>query len=893
MDPLIEESGQSSSSDNAIARAAAAQRRQRPVLSLSKGSGMAMRMAIGLAALAVTVIIANVLTQQSTRATRSHMRQLVAEHEPLVRAGEALAAAIATYQRTTLEASENTATREEVEDAARQMSQAVASYAGIARNADQKQLDDLAADLQRYQTLGDALVKHSAARRSRSRDYAVRFDALGQRLNAPQTQAARFAGAVFASEALIDLTRQYNLVRDKTSAALGTRVAGATQALAASENDFRSTLEAHRANLAKAQGEEWIETVRSEFEQVVATRRAVFSSIGELIKSSSEFRDHGARVSRVVLTRLLDPARSALSDANQLADRAAQSADRQALWTSVAVLLLMLVISVATVTSVTSPVRRLIEATHSLAGGKVRTRVPRGGVRELDALAEAFNEMAGQLEKAETEVRSYHAQLEAKVDERTRELQHLADHDPLTQLPNRRQLFARLRSALEQANFANTRVALLFIDLDNFKTINDCMGHAFGDRVLQVVSERLRENIRFEHSFSARLGGDEFTVVCENVSNLADVERFSLAVLEEFQRPLTINGRELRLSVSVGAGVYPDHASDAQALLRAADAALFRAKELGRNRSSLFAPELLQAASSRFRIEQALRLAVERGEFELLYQPEVCFETLETHLSEALLRWHQGDGVVVGPGDFLQIAEQSGLIVEISDWVLRTSIQTAATWHKGAWPEARVAVNVSAQQLLGGGFVERLEDLLSQYGLPPRCVEIELTENVLQTGPATINALHMLRELGVSLALDDFGTGYSSLTSLERLPLNRVKIDRSLIGSIDSGSRSFAIVRSIIGLCHSLGLQVTVEGVERVEQLGLLLADRGVQVQGYLISRPVPAARIPAFVAATREQLQSLLLAAPMPEQDLESSGMRALRILRAGVRARAKEERG
>jgi diguanylate cyclase (GGDEF)-like protein len=437
---------------------------------------------------------------------------------------------------------------------------------------------------------------------------------------------------------------------------------------------------------------------------------------------------------------------------------------------------------------------------------------------------------------------------------------------------------------LTQAQSSTRRVAVLFIDLDNFKTINDSMGHAFGDRVLQAVGARLRQTAPFAKSFSARWGGDEFIVVCEDVPDLATVEGLSASMLEQFQRPLSIHERELRLSVSVGASVYPDHASDSHALLRAADAALFRAKELGRNRASLFLPELLQAASVRFRTEQALRRAIERNEFELLYQPEVCFERLETQLSEALLRWHPGNGEVVGPAEFIDVAERSGLIMEISEWVLQEAIQTAARWHGGPWPQARIAINISAQQLLGGNFVERLETLLQRYALPARCLEIELTENVLQTGPATITALHKLKELGVSLALDDFGTGYSSLTSLERLPLNRVKIDRSLIASIDSGTRSFAIVRSIIGLCHSLGLQVTVEGVERSEQLGLLLADRGVQIQGFLISRPIAASRMPAFLASTREHLQGLLLSAPIPELDIDSSGIRAIRTLRSGI---------
>jgi diguanylate cyclase (GGDEF)-like protein len=526
-------------------------------------------------------------------------------------------------------------------------------------------------------------------------------------------------------------------------------------------------------------------------------------------------------------------------------------------------------------------VQRLMQATRHRANGVVRTRVPRGGVRELDALAMAFNTMAEQLEKAETAVRSQNVQLEAKVDERTRELQFLANHDALTQLPNRRQLFLHLEAVLYRAQRAGTRVAFLFIDLDNFKTINDSLGHEFGDGVLQAVSERLRHSPPFADTFSARLGGDEFTVVSERVEDMGAVEQLCLAVLGEFQRSLPIQGRELRLSVSVGAAVYPDHAGDAQALLRAADAALFQAKELGRNRCSLFKPALLEAASSRFRMEQSLRRAVERNELELLYQPQVCFETLCTQSVEALLRWHQPDGQVVAPADFLDVAEQSGLIMEISEWVLRTSIQDAARWHRTEWPQARIAVNISAQQLLSGDFVERLKAMLIQYGLPAECLELELTENVLQTGPATVAALHRLRALGVSIALDDFGIGYSSLTSLERLPLTRVKIDRNLIANIDSGVRAPAIVRSIIGLSRSLGLHVTAEGVERPSQLGQLLNDRGVQVQGFLVCRPDIAAKVPAFIQDSRRHLQALLLAAPVPEPAIETSTSSTVRTLR------------
>ncbi|MGH8207306.1 MAG: EAL domain-containing protein, partial [Steroidobacteraceae bacterium] len=230
---------------------------------------------------------------------------------------------------------------------------------------------------------------------------------------------------------------------------------------------------------------------------------------------------------------------------------------------------------------------------------------------------------------------------------------------------------------------------------------------------------------------------------------------------------------------------------------------------------------------------------IERGEFELLFQPEVNPERCETALVEALIRWRLPDGRYALPGEFLEVAEQSGLIVELTDWVLRAAIEAAAQWHHGPWPEARVAINVSPRLLLDDRFVEVVMKLLHEYRLPARCVEIELTETVLQTGPATIETLLRLRSHGVAIALDDFGTGYSSLASLEKLPLTRIKLDQSLIASIDTSARSAAIARAIIALCHGLGLEMTAEGIERPEQLPLLIGQRSMYLQGFLFSPPV------------------------------------------------------
>jgi diguanylate cyclase (GGDEF)-like protein len=845
--------------------------------------GMALRVAIGFIAVALTVLTANLITQQSATDARERVRELLLQHEPLVRATESLASAVSLYERVIVDQSEsNTVSRQQVEQSAQRMTDAAAAYTSAATNFPELNAPgpQFSAELDEFHATGEELLRYSAARGVRLRDYWTRFDELEASLNEPHEHAVRFAGAVFASERLMDLTRILSTVRERVSAAASVAAPRSAQVIIASENAFKSHLLEHAAELAKVHGKPWLDDVLKRYSRMVAGRRAAFDAIIDFNEHSMLFRDKGADISGLIVTQLVEPARRALADADRLAVRASDKADRQLVWASAATLLLLIAIAVATVTSVTAPVRRLTEATRRLASGAVRTRVVRGGVRELDTLAVAFNQMAEQLQHAQNAVRAQQLELESKVDERTRELNHLAYHDPLTDLPNRRQLFAHLESAIERGKHRGARVALLFIDLDNFKTINDSLGHAFGDKVLQAVSERLRLNGLFSKSFSARLGGDEFTVVCEEVQGIGEVERLCESVLEEFHRSLSVHGRELRLSVSVGASIYPDHAADSNALLRAADSALFRAKELGRNCWSLFVPQLLEAASSRFKVEQSLRRAVERGEFELLYQPEVCFESLDMVTVEALLRWRQPDGNVVSPADFFDVAERSGLITDISDWALRTAIQAAAFWQSGPWPKARVAVNVSSQQFLDAEFVQRLQSLLEQHSLPPECLEIELTENVLQTGANTIATLHRLREIGVSIALDDFGTGYSSLTSLERLPLTRVKIDRSLIATLDSGGRSPAIVRSIVGLCHSLGLQVTAEGVERSSQLGLLLTDRGVQIQGYLVSRPVSAAMIPTFLGQARAHLEDLMLEAPVPSQEIDASATR-LRTLR------------
>jgi EAL domain-containing protein (putative c-di-GMP-specific phosphodiesterase class I) len=355
-----------------------------------------------------------------------------------------------------------------------------------------------------------------------------------------------------------------------------------------------------------------------------------------------------------------------------------------------------------------------------------------------------------------------------------------------------------------------------------------------------------------------------------------------MRIVKAFQSPLPVDGRELIVGVSVGASIYPEHEREAESLLKAADAALFRAKKLGRSQLAVFTSDLLETAASNFTTEQGLRRAIERGEFELLFQPEVDAESLETRLVEALIRWRTPDGRLIPPGDFLAVAEETGMIVEISEWVVRTAVQCAARWHHGSWPDVRVAINISPRQLLDPSFAGRLQGLLDECQLPARCVELELTESVLQTGPTTLRALKQLQELGIAIALDDFGTGYSSLSSLQQLPLSRVKLDRSLIQDMDGNARSRSMVRAIIGMCQELALEITAEGVERPEQFALLVNYSSLFMQGYLLSPPVAESELDAMRRCTTERAKELVLtlpSEPLPiAQDLPAGGARRAR---------------
>jgi diguanylate cyclase (GGDEF)-like protein len=759
----------------------------------------------------------------------------------------------------------------------------------------------------------DELVRAADARRGALKEFWDRFDGLDARTKASLAGSWKIFGRVVARKTLVDLNSGLDEIRREFASlpASGFYDHDTLAPVTTSETALALSLETNEAALTRSQGDTWVKQTRAD----VAELRALQDRLVIIDAKRHDSEVRLAKISQSLITTVSDAALPTTApDAGRAPSGAQDKRDIGApprrgsalslqeirsspvapmestttsnqkperfgmiFWLSTGVVAILLWLSIRTVMSVVGPVRRIRTATLKIAAGEASARVNRGGIRELDDLAISFNQMAEQLADAKAAARSYQEQLEAKVKLRTRELRHLAEHDPLTDLPNRRQLFAHLKAAVARAAESGSYVGVFFVDLDNFKNINDSLGHAFGDQVLSAIAARLLATTDTT-GYAARLGGDEFTIVCDGIKSERAVDSLGQNLVRAFQAPLEVDGRHLMISISVGASMYPDHGSDAEALLRAADAALFHAKALGRSQLVVFSPALLETASAKFTIEQGLRYALERDEFELVFQPEVDAATFKTHLVEALLRWRLPDGRLASPNEFLAIAEESGLILEISDWVLRTAIETAARWHHGAWPEARVAINLSSRQLLDARFVDRVTGLLDEHRLPARCIEIELTENVLQTGAATIEVLRQLRSRGVVIALDDFGIGYSSLASLEQLPLTRVKLDRALIASIHTSSRSAAVAKALVGLCHNIGLAVTAEGIECLEQLALLSHLTPIYLQGYLLASPVQAENVLSLIAALPDHMASLLhKSSGMPASQLPSPDKPAL----------------
>lgn len=433
-------------------------------------------------------------------------------------------------------------------------------------------------------------------------------------------------------------------------------------------------------------------------------------------------------------------------------------------------------------------------------------------------------------------------------------IQHLAYHDPLTALPNRTLLLDRLDHALAEARRHHRGLAVLFVDLDNFKSINDTLGHPIGDRLLKEASARMTGVLRAEDTV-ARVGGDEFVVLLPNVPVAGDPALVASKAIEALAAPFRVQGHELHVTASIGIGVYPRDGEDRETLLRHADSALYQAKDRGRNTYQFFDPEINRLSHERLALESALRRALERHELLLHYQAQQDLGTLAVTGVEALLRWQHPERGLIGPAAFMAVAEESGLIVPIGAWVLRRACAEAMAWRRSGLPRLRVAVNVSARELRQDTFVPGVREAVVQTGMDPSDVEIEITESsVMHDAARAVHTLGELKSMGLRLAMDDFGTGYSSLSYLKRFPLDRIKIDRSFVRDIPADPDDVGIVQAIVAMAHQLRLGVVAEGVETEEQYAFLGACGCDAVQGYLVSPPIPAEDFSAFLRMAPER---------------------------------------
>ncbi len=424
------------------------------------------------------------------------------------------------------------------------------------------------------------------------------------------------------------------------------------------------------------------------------------------------------------------------------------------------------------------------------------------------------------------------------------QVKFLAYHDALTRLPNRMLFMDRLENALAAGRRKHAKVAVLFLDLDRFKNINDSLGHSAGDQMLQEIAARLRQCLREEDTV-ARVGGDEFLIMLREVANREEVEAAAGRIREEITRSFTIQSHSLSTSCSIGISLYPEDGADGETLIRKADAAMYAAKESGSNDVRFFSGEMDRRAEAHLTIESEMRSALAREEFFLEYQPVMDVASEEIAGAEALLRWRHPQMGCMAPEEFIPAAERSGLILPLGEWVLRRACAQAAAWQKEGLKAVPVAVNVSALQFRQQEFCGLVRRVLAESGLAPEYLELELTESLLMsTGGAVNPCLRELKEMGVGLAIDDFGTGYSSLGYLKRFRVSKLKVDRSFIRDAATDADDAAITKAIIGLAKSLHLQVVAEGVE-TEALFRLLREWGCdQIQGYYLSRPVAAAEM-------------------------------------------------
>ena len=460
--------------------------------------------------------------------------------------------------------------------------------------------------------------------------------------------------------------------------------------------------------------------------------------------------------------------------------------------------------------------------------------------QSFDIVATSIKNSDGTMSKMEV-IRNITQQKEAQQHllEQQEMLHYQAHHDALTELPNRILFQDRLEQAIQKANRNDTKVALFFIDLDHFKEINDSLGHEVGDKVLKIVSKKLKNVIRKDDTL-ARLGGDEFTVIMENLTHGQDASLLAQKILEILNDPIMVDDNKLYVSSSVGISLYPDDGVSTQDLLKYADSAMYKAKAEGRNNFQFYSSEMTELAFERVVMETSLRIALENNEFVVYYQPQVDGRSGKIVGMEALIRWQHPTMGIVSPAKFIPLAEATGLIVDIDRFVMKTAMTQLVQWYKDGLNPGRLAINLAVKQLQQDDFIAIFEKLLEDTGCRSEWVELEVTESQIMTKPQeAIKILNKISNIGIELAVDDFGTGYSSLAYLKKLPIDKLKIDQSFVRDLPDDEDDVAIARAVIALAKSLNLKIIAEGVETKEQKDFLIENGCVNIQGYYYSRPV------------------------------------------------------
>jgi diguanylate cyclase (GGDEF)-like protein len=490
--------------------------------------------------------------------------------------------------------------------------------------------------------------------------------------------------------------------------------------------------------------------------------------------------------------------------------------------------------------------RELLAGPNAQVTGELRLKTARGEWRWMEGTYKNLlgNPIVGAI------VINYRDVTERKLAEE--QLQHLAYRDTLTDLPNRFLFQDRLEHAIDQARRRNYGLAVMYIDLDRFKVVNDTLGHAAGDRLLQVVSTRLCDVLRADDTIS-RLGGDEFAVILPEIGRPEDAGWVARKLLKSLRESVDVDGHEIHVTGSIGISIYPTDGEDVTTLLKHADAALYRAKDLGRNTVQLFASSMNARYTERLELEMALHLAVDRHEFQLMYQPLIDTATRQVRGYEALVRWDRPGHGVVNPAEFIHLAEETRLIIPIGEWVLQTACAQLREWRRAGLPRFHMAVNLSAHQIGQPDFIHFVHDTIKANDLEPGDLELEITESAaMQNLEWTLSVLDQLKTLGVRIAVDDFGTGQSSLAYLKRFPLNTLKIDREFMQGVQNSPTDAAILASIITLGHSLGLYVIAEGIENDADRHIVEEQACDGVQGYLFGKPMHAADIEQYMAGFR-----------------------------------------